>query len=120
MDNFSTAEVLFGPLDEGVYWGRRAFGLSGKLGNAYYHLVFPLANLRADAVARTVLEDAERRFPTFPRVQVIASTVCSSATPSSRVCGPIHAFATCSIACGKTSPRSGLAPTNGDCSTSPA
>jgi TolB-like protein len=69
MANFSILELEHARLDEALYWGRRLFTLSGKRGNDFYHLVVPLVNLRADAVSRTVLEEAERRFPTFPRMQ---------------------------------------------------
>ena len=71
MANFSISEVTFGRLDEGLYWGRRLFGLSGKRGNDYYHLVVPVMNLRADALARTLLEDAERRVATSPRISML-------------------------------------------------
>ena len=73
MHNFSDPGDLFGRLDDAAYWGRRGFGLSGKRANDYYHLIVPLLSLRADAVTRTLLEDAERRFPTFPRVQILFS-----------------------------------------------
>ena len=35
-------------------------------------IVLPLS-LRADAVTRTLLEDSERRFPTFPRTHILLS-----------------------------------------------
>ena len=61
------------PVDDAAHWSRRSFGLSGKLGNDFYHLVFPLLSLRADVEARALLEEAERRFPAFPRVQILLS-----------------------------------------------
>jgi TolB-like protein len=73
MANFSVMEAWFGRLDDAAYWGRRGFGLSGKGANDYYHLIVPLLSLRADPVTRTLLEDAEQRFPTFPRVHVLFS-----------------------------------------------
>jgi TolB-like protein/predicted Ser/Thr protein kinase len=69
MANFSILELEHARLDEALYWGRRLFTLSGKRGNDFYHLAVPLINLRADAASRTVLEEGERRFPTFPRMQ---------------------------------------------------
>jgi TolB-like protein len=73
MFNFSTLEAWFGNFDESAYWGRRGFGLSGKRGNDFYHLIGPLLSIRADAETRRVLEEAERRFPTFARVQMLFS-----------------------------------------------
>src|SRR5262249_13538449 len=69
MTNFSVHEANFGRLDEALYWGRRFFMLSGKRGVDYYHFVLPMITLRADAVSRSLLEDAERRFPPVDRVQ---------------------------------------------------
>ena len=71
MNNFSVEELQFGRLDDAAYWARRSFALSGKRGNDYYHLILPLETLRADAASRTLLEEAERRFPTFARVQIL-------------------------------------------------
>ena len=73
MNNFSVMEAWFGRLDDAAYWSRRAFGLSGKLGNDFYHLVVPLLSIRADAESRRLLEEAERRFPAFHRVQILLS-----------------------------------------------
>jgi serine/threonine protein kinase/tetratricopeptide (TPR) repeat protein len=73
MNNFSVAEAFFGRLDDSAYWGRRSFGLSGKRGNDFYHLIVPLLSLRSDAETRTLLTEAERRFPTFARVQILFS-----------------------------------------------
>ena len=71
--NFSIEELNNGRFEESVYWGRRGFELSGKSGNAFYHLVLPVLCIRADAEARVLLEEAERRTPTFPRVQMLLS-----------------------------------------------
>jgi serine/threonine protein kinase len=73
MNNFSVLEGYFGRLDDSAYWGRRSFGLSGKRGNDFYHLIIPLLSLRSDAETRTLLAEAERRFPTFARVQILFS-----------------------------------------------
>lgn len=45
------------------------FMLSGKRGNDYYHFILPMMTLRADAAARTLLEDADRRLPPVDRLQ---------------------------------------------------
>ncbi len=71
MFNFSVLEVWFGRFDEATYWGRRGFGLSGKRANDFYHLLGPLLSIRADVEARRWLEEAERRFPTFVRLQML-------------------------------------------------
>jgi len=73
MANFSIEEVNRGRLDEATYWGRRGFLLSGKRGNDFYHLVVPILNLRADSETRILLEEGERRAPTFSRVQMMLS-----------------------------------------------
>ena len=73
MSNFSVVETWFGRLDDAVYWGRRSFGLSGKRANDFYHLIVPLVSIRADAETRRLLEEAERRFPTDARVQILFS-----------------------------------------------
>ncbi len=73
MSNFSVLETWFGRFDEAALWGRRAFELSGKRGNDFYHLAAPLLSLRADAETRRLLEEAERRFPTHPRVHMLLS-----------------------------------------------
>jgi serine/threonine protein kinase len=73
MNNFSTEEGYFGRLEDAAYWSRRSFGLSGKRDNDFYHLVVPLLSIRADAETRRLLEEAERRFPTFTRVQILFS-----------------------------------------------
>ena len=69
MDNLSVHETAFGRLDDALYWARRAFGLSGKSGNNYYHVSVPLMTLRDDAVSRSWLTEGERRFPEFARLQ---------------------------------------------------
>jgi len=73
MNNFSVAATWFGQLDDAAHWGRRSFGLSGKGDNDFYHLVVPLLSIRADAEARQLLEEAERRFPAASRVHILFS-----------------------------------------------
>ena len=73
MANFSIEELQYGRIDEATYWGRRRFLLSGKRGQDFYHLVIPMLNLRADAECRVLLEEAERRAPTFERIQMMLS-----------------------------------------------
>ena len=69
LSNFSVGEIQYGRLDEAVYLGRRGFMLSGKRG--FYHLILPILYIRADAESRILLEEAERRNPTGPRVQMM-------------------------------------------------
>ena len=71
MYNFSILELWFGRFDVSTYWGRRGFGLSGKRANDFYHLIGPLLSIRADVETRRGLEEAERRFPTFARLQML-------------------------------------------------
>ena len=73
MANFSIEELNNGRFDEAVYWGRRNFELSGKRGNAFYHLAIPVVTIRADAESRVVLEEGESRAPAFSRVQMLLS-----------------------------------------------
>jgi tetratricopeptide (TPR) repeat protein len=75
MANLSIQELNHGRLDEAAYWGRRGFLLSGKRGNDFYHLVIPILNLRADRETRILLEEGERRSPTFSRVQMMLATL---------------------------------------------
>jgi TolB-like protein len=75
MANLSIQELNHGRLDEAAYWGRRGFLLSGKRGNDFYHLVIPILNLRADQETRRLLEEGERRSPTFSRVQMMLATL---------------------------------------------
>lgn len=71
MANFSIQEMMHGRLDEGAYWGRRMFLLSGRRCNDFYHLIVPLLNLRADREGRILLEEGERLAPAFARVQMM-------------------------------------------------
>ena len=68
MDNLSNHEANFGRLDESLYWGRRAFSLSGRTGNDYYHVAVPLLVLRADDDTRKWLVDGSSRFPGYLRL----------------------------------------------------
>jgi serine/threonine protein kinase/predicted Zn-dependent protease len=73
MVNFSIEELNNGRMDEATYWGRRGFALSGRGGNAAYHLILPILLIRADAESRVLLEEAERRTPANPRIQMMLS-----------------------------------------------
>lgn len=75
MYNFSIQELNHGRLDEAAYWGRRGFLLSGRTSNAFYHLIIPILNLRADREARRLLDAAERRSPTFARIHLMVSAL---------------------------------------------
>jgi hypothetical protein len=52
---------------------RHAIGPWHSPGSLRAHLIVPLLSIRADAETRRLLEEAERRFPTFPRVQMLFS-----------------------------------------------
>ena len=52
-------------------------GSRGKRANDFYHLIVPLLSIRADAETRRLLEEAERRFPTF-RACADAASPCSN------------------------------------------
>jgi tetratricopeptide (TPR) repeat protein len=69
LSDFSLAELQYGRLDEAVYLGRRGFMLSGK--RNFYNLIAPILSMRADAESRILLEEAEHRGPTAPRVQMM-------------------------------------------------
>jgi len=69
MNNLSILEVGFGRFLTGLELARRAFALSGRRGNDYYHVAAPLACLRDDDATLRWLLDGERRYPTSPRLQ---------------------------------------------------
>jgi len=71
MANLSVMEANFGHFSESLSWARRMFALSGRSGNAFYHVSVPLISLRDDGVTRRWLLEGERRFPGFPRVQTV-------------------------------------------------
>ena len=48
MQNLSLLEVQGGRLDEGLYWASRAFQLSARNSNDYYHVSIPALYLRDD------------------------------------------------------------------------
>ena len=75
MDNLSNHEANFGRLDESLYWGRRAFSLSGRTGNDYYHVAVPLLLLRADEDTRKWLVDGLGRFPESLRLPNMLATL---------------------------------------------
>ncbi len=62
-------EASVARFDDSLYWARRGFELSGRQANDYYHLGVTLINLREDQLAYRWLLDAERRYPTFHRIQ---------------------------------------------------
>jgi TolB-like protein len=70
MQNLSILDGQSGRLDEGLYWARRAFGLSEKGPGDYYHVAEGLLWLRDDATTWRWLTEAERLFPTYSRLQV--------------------------------------------------
>ena len=48
MDNLSFTYALAGQLDESLYWARRAWPLSAKGPNSFYHITVPLLWMRDD------------------------------------------------------------------------
>jgi tetratricopeptide (TPR) repeat protein len=70
MSNLSIHENHFGRLDESLYWARRAWALSAKSGNDYYHVGVPLVSLRDDDMTAAWLRQGEQRFPAEPRIQI--------------------------------------------------
>jgi eukaryotic-like serine/threonine-protein kinase len=70
LNNLSILEWLSGRNDESLYWARRAFALSARRGNDFFHVAVPLVTLDG-ALAREWLVDAERLAPPHPRVQAL-------------------------------------------------
>ena len=71
MNNLSIHDQQFGRFDESLHWARRAFVLSGRRANDYYHMAVPLFSLRDDDLTWRWLTDA----PDSPRVQSILASV---------------------------------------------
>ena len=69
MNNLSFLETFFGRFVDGLDVARRAFEVSGKAGNDYFHLSAPLISLRDDALSRRWLAEAKRRTAYDHRVQ---------------------------------------------------
>ena len=69
MTNFKNEEIRRGRLDEAVYWSRRSFLRSGKGAEDFFHLVWPLMHLHANAESRLLLEEAEHTRPQSSRLQ---------------------------------------------------
>jgi TolB-like protein len=69
MLNFKNEEIRRGRLDEALYWSRRSFLRSGKAAEDFFHVVWPLMHMRADAESRLLLEEAERTRPFHSRLQ---------------------------------------------------
>jgi tetratricopeptide (TPR) repeat protein len=75
MSNLSVHESHFGRLDESLYWARRAWALSAKSGNDYYHVGVPLVSLRDDDLTAAWLRQGEQRFPAEPRIQILLTAL---------------------------------------------
>jgi len=75
MSNLSIHESHFGRLDESLYWARRAWALSAKGSNDYYHVSVPLVSLRDDELSEAWLRQGEQRFPAEPRIQIMLTAV---------------------------------------------
>jgi TolB-like protein/Tfp pilus assembly protein PilF len=71
MQNLSILEMEYGRLDEALYWARRAFLLSERGANDYYHLGAAVLYLRNDEESERFLTEAARHFPSSPRLQVL-------------------------------------------------
>ena len=69
LNNLSILEVGYGRFSTGLELARRAWALSGRRANDYYHVGAPLSCLRDDDATLRWLLDAERRFPNSARVQ---------------------------------------------------
>jgi serine/threonine protein kinase/Flp pilus assembly protein TadD len=75
MNNLSIHESHFGRFDESLYWARRAWALSAKGANDYYHVSVPLVSLRDDELSEAWLRQGEQRFPAEPRIQIMLAAV---------------------------------------------
>jgi tetratricopeptide (TPR) repeat protein len=75
--DLSVTETTVGHFDQALHWARRMFALAPNVSYAYYHVGIPLILLAANDPAERWLLDAERRMPTYQRVQMlIASLDC--------------------------------------------
>lgn len=74
MGNLSVNEGQFGRLDDSLLWARRKFVISGRTGNDYYHVGFPLLALRDDELTGRWLTYAERQAPPHARVQLLLAS----------------------------------------------
>jgi TolB-like protein/Flp pilus assembly protein TadD len=73
MMNLSIMELELGHYDESFLWATRAFQLSPANSDAYYHVAAPLVFLGDDPVAARWLRDAEQRFPSSRRIQIVSA-----------------------------------------------
>jgi TolB-like protein len=69
MNNFKNEEIRRGRLDDAAYWSRQSFLRSGKSAEDFFHVVWPLMHMRADAESRVLLDEAERTRAVHSRVQ---------------------------------------------------
>lgn len=69
LNNLSILEVGYGGFSTALDLARRAWALSGRRANDYYHVGAALSVLRDDDATARFLLDGERRFPASPRVQ---------------------------------------------------
>jgi serine/threonine protein kinase/tetratricopeptide (TPR) repeat protein len=72
--DLSVAEQLIGHFDQSLYWARRGFQVAPNVDVSYYHVGLPMLLLGADAVTERWLLEAERRFPTFQRIQLLLAS----------------------------------------------
>jgi tetratricopeptide (TPR) repeat protein len=75
MFDLSIAEADSGRFDQSLYWARRAFVLAPNVERAYYHMAVPLNTLDERDVAARWLREAEQRFPTSTRIQLMLADV---------------------------------------------
>jgi len=75
MQNLAYNEFQFGRLADALLWARRAFAVSARGGNDYYHVAIPLSLLRDDATSLRWIAQGERRAPDDARVQILFGAV---------------------------------------------
>jgi eukaryotic-like serine/threonine-protein kinase len=74
MQNLSYAYTISGQLDEGLYWARRAWPLSGRAAGDAYHVSVPLLLLRDDELSWRWVANAER-LRDHSRTQITAANL---------------------------------------------
>ena len=74
MQNLSYTYAISGQLDEGLYWARRAWPLSGRAAGDAYHVSVPLLLLRDDELSRQWMANAER-LQDHSRTQITAANL---------------------------------------------
>ena len=75
LNDLSMAEMYLGHFDQALYWARRGFALAPNLAGEYYHVGVPLFALGDDTVTEAWLREAERRFPSYQRLQMQISAL---------------------------------------------